>query len=183
MPLYLPASTRLGYGAAPEDHGLLAWTMDPQSAGTGTVLAAAGTLQGARLYLPRPMTVTNLCCHVSAAGATLTAGSCKAALYNSVGTLIGTTVDQATAWASTGFKAMALTAPVVCPAGYYDIALWYNGTTSPSIYRTSAVPVDNANLTGASARFFTANTTNTTTAPAPLGTKTVQNTAWWLAVS
>jgi len=183
MPLYLPASTRLGSGAAPEDHGLLAWTMDPSSAGTGTVLSVAGTMQGARLYLPRPMTVTNLYCHLSAAGATLTAGSCKAALYNSAGTLVGTTVDQATAWASSGLKVMALSAAVVCPVGYYDLALWFNGTTSPTLYRSMAVPVGNANLTGAATRFFTANTAITTTAPATLGAKTVQNTAWWLAVS
>lgn len=184
MPLYAPVSTRtMGHGGQPEDHGLFAWTFDPALSVSSTAFATAGTMYGSRIYVPRTVTATNLVAYVVGAGATLTAGSCKAAIYNSAGTLLQTTVDQATAWASTGVKLMALVAPLVLAAGYYDIGAWFTGTTGPTMTRGTANASGNANISGTTARFWTGATALTTTAPATVGTKATFSTDFWYAVN
>lgn len=185
MPLFSPIPNRvLSFGGSPEDHALFAWSMDAAIVSTSAALSAAGTLQGARIYIPRAGVITNIHCHVVAAGATLTANSCAAAIYDgATGALKGTTGDQSTAWASIGSKTMALGSSFAATPGFYDIAVWYNGTTAPSLSRQAAISSVNIGLTGSSIRFFTANTGVTTAAPATLGTKTAQTIAWFFAVS
>lgn len=184
MSLWVPPTVRNDSSGAPEDFGLLAWTFDMANAGTSQIITTAGTLQGARLYLGKAATVTNLCAYLQTAGATLTAGQNKGALYNSAGTLLGTTVDQATAWTSTGFKTMALATPVLCPAGLYDIVVWYNGTTAPSFSRSAGIALVQGPSSGQNLRYFNTNDTGkTTAAPSTLGTKTAVNFGWWFGLS
>jgi hypothetical protein len=184
MPLYAATSTRYGnYGGAPEDHGFLSWTFDPALAASSSLLVTAGTAQGGRIYVVRPVTVTNLVCQVVTGGSGLTSGQNKAAIYNSSGTLLGTSADQSTPWASSGTKTMALVTPVAVVPGYYDVALWFNGTTAPTVSRQSTNLGVNANLATTSLRFFTAGTAATTAAPSPIGTKSAQSISWWLALS
>lgn len=167
----------------PDQYGLLTWTCDPFLATGTTNPGPAGTIFPCRLYTYVPIRVTNLHIAITTAGATLTAGQNKAAIFDAAGNLLGTTVDQATAWQSTGFKTMALTAPVDVPAGFFDVGHWYNGTTAPTLMRGNASVFANLGLVGASLRFASANTGLTTTAPATLGAKSSTGTSLWWAVS
>jgi hypothetical protein len=182
MGLILPAVTRTG-APDPVDVGVLAWTHDPVGSGTAQVLTTAGTMYGARVYLPKASTVTNITTYIQTAGATLTSAQCKGAVFDASGNLQGTLVDQATAWASTGFKTMALASTFLGPAGYYDVCLWFNGTTGPSLTRGSGIAAVQGGSTLQGLRFFSADTGRTTTAPSTLGTKTAVNFAWWLGLS
>lgn len=165
------------------DYGLLAMAFDPAAnSSNSTPLATAGTLYGIRLKLITPATITNIVLPIFTAGATLTAGQCFAALYQN-NTLKAQTADQATAWASTGMKTMALSSAQSAAAGYVDIVMWFNGTTGPAPTRGHQGFTVNGALAAANARYFTANTGVTTTAPASLGTKTSFSTAYWVGVS
>lgn len=184
MPLFSPLSQRTNtYGVAPEDHGLLVWNYDPALATASSSLTTAGMLQGARVYIPRNMLITNLFCHVITAGATLTANQCKAAIYDSAGALKGTTTDQATAWQSVGGKVMPLVASFTATAGLYDIVMWYNGTTSPNVARAGTAQHHNTNLLTSALRFFTVNNGTTTAAPATLPTKVAGSFGWFVGAS
>lgn len=180
--LTVPFTTRTG-APDPSDFGLLAWAYDTAGGGTSQVLTTAGTMYGVRMYLPRTVTVTNIVTYLQTAGATLTSGQCKGAIYDASGNLQATLSDQSTAWASTGFKTMALASAVLLSAGLYDVVLWFNGTTGPSLTRQSGIAAVQTGQTGQSMRFFSADTGRTTTAPATLGTKTAQNLAWWMGLS
>jgi hypothetical protein len=183
MPLFAPPPRPLG--TSPADSGYLAWNFDPNGApGTGSSpMTTAGQINVQRLYVDRPITATNIYVHVQTAGATLTANSCKAALYNAAGTLLSTTADWATGWASTGTKAMALGAAQALTVGYYDVALWYNGTTGPAFVRGSSYGYITTPQSGAAIRSATANTGITTTAPATMGTKTSTIQNFWVALA
>jgi hypothetical protein len=182
MPLYLPPLRPLG--TSPADSGYLAWNFDPNgAAGTGSSpMTTAGQLNVQRLYVDRPITATNIVVHVQTAGATLTSGQCKAALYNAAGTLLSSTADMSTTWNSTGTKTMALTAAQALSVGYYDVALWYQGTTGPAFVRGSSYAYITGTQSGAAIRSATANTGITTTAPATLGTKTASIQNFWVAL-
>ena len=166
------------------DYGLLAYNYDPCTIGSGQALGASGTLYVMKLRTPIPLSVTNVHAHVQTAGATLTAGQNFAALYDGSKALLGQSADQSTAWTSTGFKTMALTGGAKSvPAGYFYIALWSNGTTRPAFGRAGSVAAINLGLTAANARWASANTGQTTTAPATLGTFTAQTQSYWAGVS
>lgn len=172
----------------PADHNLITWAFDPGTSITsgpasGTSPNIAGTVNLIELIIPSAATVTNIIMMLSTAGATLTAGQCFAALYDSSGNLLGQTADQATNWTTTGTKTMALTTPVAVSAGKVYVAVWANGTTLPLFGRGDNNSVVNAGLSSATARFATANTGVTTTAPNPLGAKTISSTAYWAALS
>jgi hypothetical protein len=183
MPLYTPPA-RFGGDTQPIDSGFLVWNFDPApAAGTGSSpMVTAGQANVERLYVDRPITVTNLHVMVQTAGATLTSGNCRAALYNAAGTSLSITADQSTSWNSTGFKTMALGAAQTLTVGFYDVALWYNGTTGPAFVRGTSYAFINGSLSGASLRSATANTGMTSTATA-LGTKTASIQNFWVALS
>lgn len=173
------------YDWQPTDHGFVSWAFDPaQTNGSSSPLATAGTLYLVKLHVPVVQTVTNIATYVATAGSGLTNGQCYAALYQN-GSLLGTTADQATAWASTGLKSMALTGgPVIVPAGDVYVAYWFNGTTGPAIYRAGGTTtMINANLSASASRFGTANSSVTTTAPSTLGTISAYSLAIWAALS
>jgi hypothetical protein len=92
-----------------EYNDLLGWTFDlQQDYLTNTQTAGAGTnCWLARIPLPAPLTVTNVCVGLSVIGVTLVHS--YVGLYKSNGVLIGQSADQSTAWAgSPGFEAIAL---------------------------------------------------------------------------
>lgn len=132
----------------PEDHGLLAWTMDPACTPGVATISAAQTLHVMKCRTRKPITVTNIVAVVTAAGATLTANRCYAALYDSAGNLLAITADQSTAWLSAGLKVMPLSAPQAVPAGTFYIAMMYAGTTSPTFPRGSNVNTATINMNG-----------------------------------
>lgn len=164
----------------PADQGLIAWSMDVGVAGSQTILDTAGTAHGVRLYLHKPHTITNIIMHVGVAGSGLTSGQCFAALYQG-GSLLAQTADQAAAWASTGTKTMALSAPQAVAVGYVDVLFWANGTTLPQFVRGNTL-TSLANVGATTARFYKANSGLTTTAPASIGART-NSTAYLVALS
>lgn len=170
----------------PTDHSLIGWTFDPYAGVQGgVVLATAGLAYSVRIRVLRS-TITNINMHFTTAGATLTAGQCFAAVYSDTGTLLGTTVDQATNWASSGYKTCALSSPItgLTPYTWVRVVWWFNGTTGPTLSRAinSNTAITNAGMTS-NFRSATANTALTTTAPGTLGTLTGFLTGWWIGLS
>lgn len=120
----------------PSDHGLKAWSFDPAFVAAGAALAdGVASLVGVRFRFGAH--VTRLHAVVTTAGATI--ANCFAGLYDDDGQRLAVTADQATAWASTGHKAMALAAPVdVGPGWYYVALLEGSGTTDVQLGRGPA---------------------------------------------
>lgn len=169
---------------APEDHGLITWTMDPAMCASGSILATAGTVNVARVHVPVAASVTSIDLFITAAGVTLTSGECFAGLYTSAGALLYTTADQSTNWTSTGTKTMPLASgPYTIAAGDYLIAWFANGSTLPTFLRGVSQSAANLNLAAANARFVTAATGQTTAMPASLGTLAGASNAWFAGLS
>ena len=104
---------------------------------------------------------------------------------NANGTLLSNTaMTMSTVWTSIGTKVMALGAAQDCQPGFYDIAFFANGTTRPAFMRSGADGNANLGLTTTNLRIATADTGQTTSFPATLGTKVTTNAVcWWAAVS
>ena len=168
----------------PGDHNYLTWNYDPIIAqSTSTPLGANGTCYVQKLRIDKTVSVTNINAWVLTAGATLTASQNLAGLYNASKALVGVTGDQSAVWNSTGHKTMALTGgPFSCAPGYYYVVLMSNGTTRPAFLRATG-NAHNANLTGDSIRWATADTARTTTLPATLGAFTAAANPYWVALS
>lgn len=165
------------------DYGYVAMSYDPAAATTtSTPLTPAGTVWTVRLPIRKPVKVTNVVIYLQTGGSGLTANQCLAGLYNSAGTLLSATGNQATAWAGTGAITMALTTAQFCTPGLYDVAFFYNGTTGPAPLRTGATQA-NLSLTGSTSRNATADTGRTTTLASTLGTKTASAITYWAALS
>jgi hypothetical protein len=180
------------YQWAPPDHAYLAWTFDPILAPGGSTGAAAGTLNIARLHLPKAQTITNVLLYVTGAGSTLTSGQCFAGLYSSAGAKLDLTADQAATgsnWQSTGLKTMPLAAGATSrAAGDYYVVWWANGSTLPSMARqpAAAAGLANAGLSAPNMRFATtADTglTNAASAPLSMGAQSSTGNCWWAALS
>lgn len=128
-------------GPAPSDfwtpHGLKAisgWTPF-MGIPTAQNQPSSGQVSIVRIPIPQTLVVTNVACQVEVAGSGLTAGQNFIGLYTSAFALIGTSADQAAAWASTGWKPAALTGgPYTIQGGlgvYVYGALLAVGTTRP----------------------------------------------------
>lgn len=139
--VWYPAQVQLpaaGPPFLPSDVGWLAWNYDPALIVNSSTLPSLGGIVLIGVNVRSPVSCTNVITVVSTAGGTLTASENFAGLYNSAGTLIGTSADQTTAWGSAGagLKTMALAGgPFTLPAGMYWVALVANGTTSPAFGR------------------------------------------------
>lgn len=170
------------------DHGFAAWSLDAACTNTSSALAS-GVMTLVKVRTTAPVTPTNLYAHITTAGSGLVAGQSFAGLYNAAGTLIGTTVDQATNWASAGAKIMGITATstgslTLLPPGIYYIALLTVGTTPPLFARASGVGTTNANLGSGAYRFATYGT-GLTALPATLTLTSMAQAAiaWWVALA
>ncbi len=108
---------------------------------SGTILTTAGSVFGVALNVRRPFTVTNLVMNVTVAGGTLTANDCWGLLYNSAGTLLGQSANQATLWATAGLQTMALaaatTGSLALTPGLYWAGVVATGTTLPTFSRSA----------------------------------------------
>lgn len=148
----------------PSDADFLAWTFDPVACSTGDA-PALNTITLARINVRAARSCTSVAIAVTAAGVGLTTGENFVGLYvgQAVGTytagqLVGTSVDQTSAWGSTGVKAGTLAAgPVALPAAFYWAAILPNGGTAPSIARAANVSSSLSNL-GMSAAYSRAAT-------------------------
>ncbi|MFE6903778.1 hypothetical protein ACFVFJ_44355 [Streptomyces sp. NPDC057717] len=142
----------------PSDHGLISWTFDPANTIDVSTLAS-GTVYMAAVRVRERTTLSNISIYLSSAGVTLTAGQNFAGIYNSSGTRLAVTADQASAWASSGAKTMALAAPVAVYPGTYYIALVCNATTPIVVSRGSGNAGQvNIGLTAGTARYTSGGT-------------------------
>lgn len=179
--------SKASFKTNPADFGYISWNYDPSMAGGGSQ-PAAGVLQMSSLFIPQTTTITNVVLGVTLVGATLTAGSNFAGLYDSSGTLIDTTADQSTTWTSVGPKVMPLTTTHSLPAGTYWVAMATTGTTRPSFHRagsfTGLGSIVNQGLSAATYRFATTGS-GITTLPASvtMSGRAVSDTTWWVAAS
>lgn len=168
-----------------QDHDLLYWEIDFATNLVATALTS-GTVNMAKLWVRQPVTITNVCAAIGTVGAGLVAGQNFGGLYDSLGTRIGVTADQTANWGTTGFKEMALTAPVAVAAGYYYVAILSNAGTTPAFARGSALvaTIVNAKLTATNGRFTTGPAAQTTMpASVTMASRTLTGNALWVAVS
>ncbi|MGW3025864.1 hypothetical protein [Streptomyces sp. NPDC001221] len=119
--------------SVPADAGLVSWSLPPwaaSSAGPGN----GGFVYYMRVKVPVATTVTGVRLYQTAAGSTLTSGQCLVGLYDASGNRVAISADQSTAWASGSQinKDSAFTGQYNAAAGYYWIAVLFNGTTGPS---------------------------------------------------
>jgi hypothetical protein len=178
----------LSFQPLTNDSGYLAWTFDPAQVSATGIAPGSGVVNLAKVLVPQPISVTNVVLYVTSAGSSLTAGQSFAGLYNSAGTLIGTTADQSSAWTSTGRKSMALTGgPFTLTPGYYWVAFYSVGTTPPSFGKNNnALDATFYNGTLSAARYrFATNGTATTALAATItpGSNTALNTPWFAALT
>ena len=167
----------------PADHGLTAWSYDPALAANSSIMPTAGLVQTVRIKLNAATTITNLYLFCTTAGVTLTAGQCLAGIYQN-GTLLGTTVDQSTAWTTAGVKTMALTTPVVVSGTDLIIGFFYNGVTAPTFSRSAGTTaLINANIAATASRFATADAARTTSLATTLATLAGTSLSYWAAIS
>lgn len=139
----------------PGDHGLAAWTFDPASCQPTAASLATGTLALSRIYLRATKALSAIWYGVAGAGASLTSGQCLLGIYDSTGTLKGSTVDQSTAMTTTGVKSAALTSSTTLVPGSYWVAFLCNGTTPPQMARgtNALLGLTNVNLSTSAYRF------------------------------
>jgi len=171
------------------DWGYLAWNWPIFMAPGGTLLstnASAGQLTVIRVPIHKAMTVNNIHMYITAAGSGLTAGNNFAGLYSSSGAKLAATVDQSTNWASTGMANMALASAQAVSGTHVYVALFFNGTTSPTFARANNTAVANLGRTGAAAFYAKTSDTGLTNAaslPANLGTFTEIGVSFGVALS
>lgn len=167
------------------EQGFFSWSCDPALVTSTLIMPTAGLVQTSRLKVPAA-TITNIHFLCTTAGATLTANQCIAGIYNSAGTLLKSTGDLATLWASTGLITAPLVSTQAVSQGDLIVAFYYNGTTAPTFARLnalSAVANANTNTAVSQSRFATADAARTTTLAATLGTQTAVASSFWVAVS
>ncbi|MEU6543902.1 hypothetical protein [Streptomyces sp. NPDC046859] len=168
----------------PGDHGFHAWQYDPSFASTGQLLTN-GTIYLSAVYLRQTVTVAKCWFLMSTAAATPTAGQNWIGLVNASGTVLSTaSLDSVITTGSTA-RSATLTTPQAVAAGTYWVAIVCNASTAPTLMRTNGMTTgtNNANLTGASLRYAT-NLTGQTTLPASLTmSSNVVGPSLWVAVS
>lgn len=177
----------------PTRHGWVEWTYDPIATGTGTGQATTtGTLYLLKVPARAGGTVSNIVATVgsTAPAGTLTTGQNLAAIFDDTGTRIAVTGDQTTAWATSGLKAMALTASVTLQAGRD----YYIGILSNSSASTAAVFIRSAGGTttspnggqGNAQQRFSTNGTGLTAMPSSVTLSSNSGTGaqpYWAALS
>lgn len=173
---------------APADQNLLAWSFDPASGASNSSLPASGVVQLIRVVVRTTISVTNVLAEVAVLGTGFTANENFAGLYNSSGTLIGTTADQASAWGSTGLKTMALSGgPFTLTPGNYYVALLQNGSANVAFLRGGGVggesQVLNAGLTASTARFATSGSGVTSLGAITMSSNTLASVGFWAGLS
>lgn len=170
--------------ALPADHGFTAWSYDSSFASTGQLLTN-GTIYLSAVYLRTAATISKCWFLTSTAGVTSTAGQNWIGLVNAAGSVLSSaSLDSVITTGSTA-RSATLTAAQAVAAGTYWVAIVCNAATAPTLIRTNglATGTNNANLSGASLRYAT-NLTAQTTLPASLTmSSNASGPSLWVAVS
>jgi Pectate lyase superfamily protein len=178
-----------GAGFQPSDQNLIAWSYDPTANANSTALATSGVIHLVKVNVRYPTTITNILYQVATEGSGLTTGENFVGLYDSTGTLRGTSADMTATWNTTdGFYTTPLVTPYTAAAGFYYVAFVANGTTGPAVTRggglNGSAATLNAGLTAATYR-YAVNSTGHTTLPTPLtlSASTEESVGYWVALS
>ncbi|SRR6266568_3650538 len=171
----------------PTDLGYQSWAYDPIGCRAGQILTS-GVLFMVRLQIRQSLSLSTIYIGVTTPGSGLTAGQNLVGLYNSSGTLVGSTGDQATSWTTgSAEKIISLTSSAAVTAGFYWVGILSNGTTPPTLAVGSQLI---GNLGGAAAggsarRFgsFGSALTALPTSVTPSLITAVTNQTYWVAVS
>jgi hypothetical protein len=150
-------------------------------------MTTGGRLDFVRLTVPQAGWCANIITNMVTAASGLTAGQNFSALFAVAGnanSLVAQSVDQSTAWVSTGQKTMQLAGgPYFLHAGDYYGALWYNGTTGPSFLRGGNVAAAaNYGLSAPNLAYGNANTGLTVAAPSSIASQVSSTGLWWMAL-
>lgn len=152
--LLYPAGTS-GSRPSAVDQGLVGWTYDPAGIQANSTSYTAGVLHLIRVVPDSGGTVASVLISVATAGNTL--ANCFAGLYDSAGTLLSGSANQATSWQSTGVKAVALTTAQVVAAGstYYVGVVVGSAVAVPALHLAVFSAVAMAGETAAPYRWMT----------------------------
>lgn len=117
----------------PDDHAFLAWTNDPVLAVGASNSLSSGSVAYVLLRVAVGGYVGEINAQVIAAGASLTAGQNRWALYDQAGTKLGETEDVSGKLGSTGGKGFQLITPTryLEPGELIYVGYLFNGTTAP----------------------------------------------------
>lgn len=118
---------------------LKAWSYDPgyceTTAATHSGQLASGTIYTVAVYLPAPATITGVCTHTAIAGVgTWTIG--KAAIFDTAGTRLAVSANDASAWKALNLNQIPMSATVDLDRGVYYCAVLNvrsATTTAPSL--------------------------------------------------
>lgn len=179
-----------GAAVTPAYNAMLGWTLTPQESSANQTLTS-GRLYLFKIMVPVDISVTNMVTALGNAGSGLTSGQSFMGLYGSDGTLIGSTADQSTAFASAGVKTAALSSGPFSITGGPGVFVWAalvsNGTTPPKPIGNSVGVVGLANMGLTAATYRGAyNGTAATALPSsitPSSNSTTSNMMVFLAIS
>lgn len=189
------SSDAAAYGQIPvpsQSNGLLAWNCDLNAVGTGGTIAVGGTVYLLGLWLPNPITISNIWWYNTTAGVSPTASECQVGIYNSSGSLAA---SSTTAAAGTGVTAasgsaaeVALSSSYASPAGLCWVGMVFQAGTLPTILHcsTSGASIANVGRTAATYRVATNGTLVTTGLPGtitPSSNSAAGTINFWVGVS
>ncbi|MEV6696241.1 hypothetical protein AB0M68_03635 [Streptomyces sp. NPDC051453] len=168
----------------PADHGFIAWAYDSSFTSTGQLLTN-GTIHLSAVYLRAATTISKCWWLVSAAAVTPTAGQNWVGLVKADGTVLSTAGIDALITTASVARSATLTTPQAVAPGMYWVAIVCNAATAPTLMRTNglATGTNNANLAGATLRYAT-NLTGQTSLPASIApASNSPGPSLWVAVS
>jgi hypothetical protein len=169
----------------PTDHAVKFWTYDAAMAANSQFGATIGRMQTARIFIPYSTTVSNIITNIATAGQSLQ--NYYVALYNSGGSFLVQSANQATTWMTSGTKFIGIS-PTYITKGNVEIGCWGQSCTSnigPKFLRAAdqSTSMANLGLSAGNARWATADTGLGITAPRSVGTRTLIATTYWWALS
>jgi hypothetical protein len=150
---------------APADHGLLAWTQDPATCRSTGDSITTGTIYLCKVKIvDRSTIVSNVLLSILNTPTLMTASQNFVGLYDSSGTRLAVSADQAANWTTAGLKTVALTSPQTLAVGTYYVAILMNSTgTVPQLLQGNGASASalNAGLSVGAARFLNTSAGNT----------------------
>ncbi len=171
----------------PTDMGYAAWVYDPIGCRAGQV-PTAGVLYLARIQIRSAVTLTNIFVGMTTPGSGLTSNQNFVGLYNSSGTLVGSSADQTASWASGNVeKQIAFSSSVSATSGFYWVAFLANGTTTPT-FAVGSQLIGNlgSGAASASTRRFGQYSSSLTSLPSNITVASIAQTVnqtYWAAVN
>lgn len=180
----------------PSEQNLLAWTYNPDMAGHVTAQSnggVAGRLTLVRLPIRSTITWSNIWIGLAGVDAGASLSNCYLGVYDTNGTLLGTTADISSSLMSGATaKALPLATPFTATPGMYFIAMLLNGTwtTNSLTFKASGAGISvNAGLTAPNLRYsnmLTAQTSLPSSITLANQLTSIINTGWasqWYGVS